>query len=172
MADYGEIIDDYDPYREKIYTMFILYFNNPTMVKVKDTDEHSMYICKLYCLLNRECRYIIVFSDKNNESVGTLEKLENIQWVSLQTRTLPDNYENVNTVHGYQPVAEGDLMAVINRIKVTKETSTYSCQDIPILVTLLHTQKNTADTYQAKGTVIHALETFQTIITFVDTSFS
>jgi acetyl-CoA C-acetyltransferase len=35
-----------------------------------------------------------------------------------------------------------------------------------IIVTLLHTEKNTKEVYQNNGTVIHALETFQTVITF------
>lgn len=168
MASYGEIIDDYDPRREIVYPMFIKYFNNPTLKKVKDTDKHSMYVCKLYCLLNRDCRYIIAFTDKNDAKPGTLEELKTVNWVSLQTRTLPDNYEDVEITHGYQAVADGPLMAIINRTNITDKASTYMCEDIPITITLLHTDKNTKDSYQAKGTVIHALETFQTIITFVN----
>lgn len=171
MSSYGEIIDDYDPQREVIYKMFCDYFKNPTMIKVKDTDKHSMYLCKLYCLLNRECRYIIVFTEKNNVSYGTPDELKNLEWVSFQTRTLPDNYENANstnTVHGYEAVAEGPLMAEIKRVNIKKETSTYHCTEFPLIVTLLHTQKNTAEAYQNKGTIIHALETFQTIITFLE----
>lgn len=169
MSLFGEIIDDYDPQRESIYKIFSDYFNNPTMFKVKDTDKHSMYLSKLYCLLNRECRYIIIFTEKNNVSCGTPEELKNLEWVSFQTRTLPDNYENANIAnisHGYHAIAEGPLMAEIERTNIKKEMSTYKCKEFPLIITLLHTQKNTPEAYQNKGTIIHALETFQTIITF------
>jgi len=161
----GEIIDDYEPHREGIYKMFTDYFRNPTMTKVKDEGEYSMYISKLYCLLNRECRYIITFVNKNSASPGTLEELKTMNWEALQTRTMTDQFKDV-MVHGYQPVAEGPLLSKIHRIEITNEVSTYECEDLPIVVTLLHTAKNTPETYQNTGTVISALETYQTVVTF------
>ena len=171
MANYGELIDDFNPHKEGVYIMFVNYFKNPSLVKVKDNDKHSMYACKLYCLLNKDCRYIIVFTDRDNSPIGTIETLNKLQWVSLQTRTLPDNYENIEVTHAYQPIIEGPLSAIIHKTNYTKQVSTYNCEDIPIIITLLHTQKNTVDTYQQKGNVILALETFETIITFLDSSF-
>ena len=169
MASYGQIIDDYDPSRDIIYKYFSDYFRNPTMTKIKDTEKYSMYITKLYCLLNRECRYIIVFVDKNSASPGTLEELRTMIWVSLQTRSLTDQYNDIES-HGYDPTAEGPLMAKIHRTEVNTEASTYTCETLPITVTLLHTEKNTPQTYQKSGTVVNALETYQTIITFNSSS--
>ena len=147
--------------------MFVEYFNNPTLVKSKDDNQHSMYLCKLYCLLNRECRYIIVFTEKNDSHPGTLEELKNLKWVSLQTRTLPDNYENsVDMVHGYEPEGKGPLLAQIEKTNISEKATTYECYEFPLVITLLHTKKNTADSYQKTGNIIKALETFQTIITF------
>jgi hypothetical protein len=169
METYGEIIDDYDPLKENIYKLFADYFNNPVMTKMKDEKKLSMYVCRLYCLLNKECRYIIAFTNETEQSIGTIVNLSNLEWVSLQTRTLPDTFENfhdLKTSHGYQPSLEGPLKTKIKRVKTTKETSTYECEDYPIIVTLLHTDKNTVEVYQQNGTVIHALETFQTVITF------
>jgi hypothetical protein len=165
MAFYGQIIDDYDPSRDLIYKYFSDYFRNPTMTKIKDTGKHSMYITKLYCLLNRECRYIIVFVDKNSASPGTLEELRTMTWVSFQTRSLTDQYNDIE-IHGYDPVADGPLMAKIHRTSVNTEASTYECETLPLVITLLHTEKNTPQTYQKSGTIINALETYQTIITF------
>jgi len=168
MAHYGEIIDDFDPQKDHIYTLFTNYFKNPKMIKIKDTQTHSMYLCKLYCLLNRECRFIIAFVEKNNSHIDTVEHLDLLKWVSLQTRTLPENeYPNIDVVHGYQAVSEGQLTSIINRTKIDDVASTYECQDIPIIITLLHTEKNTKESYQNKGSVINALETFNTIITFI-----
>ena len=166
MADYGEIIDDYNPHKETTYKMFTDYFKNPKMIRVKETDNFYVYLCKLYCLLNRECRFIIVFVEKNT-SLQPVETLDSLQWVSLQTRTFPDSeYPNIDVVHGYQALSEGPLTALINKNNVTESSTSYVCDDIPILITLLHTEKNTKESYQNRGTVIHALETFQTIITF------
>lgn len=167
MAEYGELIDDeIKPFQNDIYKLFIKYFNNPTLVKIKDNNEHSMYGCKLYCLLNRDCRYIIIFTEKDDNIIKSTYKLDQLHWVSFQIRTLPNEYENIETVHGYEPVFEGPLTAKIKRTEVKKEASTYICEKIPIIVTMLHTQKNTADSYTKEGTIIHALETFETVITF------
>ena len=167
MASYGEIIDNYDPARDLVYKYFTTYFRNPMLTKIKDTDKHSMYLTKLYCLLNRECRYIIVFIEKNLHSPGTLEELKTMNWISFQTRTLTEQYNDLEP-HGYEPLAEGPLSAHINKINITKEISTYNCDEFPIIVTLLHTEKNTPETYQKSGTIINALETFHTIITFIN----
>ena len=37
--DYGELLDDYVPERDNIYSYFVKYFNNPTMTKVKDINQ-------------------------------------------------------------------------------------------------------------------------------------
>lgn len=166
MADYGEIIDDYNPHKDSVYEMFTVYFKNPKMIRVKETDNFYIYLCKLYCLLNRECRFIIAFVEKNI-ILNPIEHLESLEWISLQTRTFLDTeYPNIDVVHGYQAVSEGPLTAVINKRKANDSSTEYICDDIPIIITLLHTEKNTKDSYQNRGTVIHALETFQTIITF------
>jgi hypothetical protein len=56
---------------------------------------------------------------------------------------------------------------MIERVETTKKASTYHCENIPsIVVTLLHTDKRDANTYQNRGKIINALETFETVITF------
>ena len=167
MNDGVPIDNDFKPDRDYVYDMFIEYFNNPEMAKIKNENGLSMYLTKTYCLTSTTCRYIIVFVPQNNSPLGSSEYLKDLKWVSLQTRTLPDSeYSSVDTVHGYQPVAQGGLTAIINRTKIDDTASTYSCETLPIIITLLHTEKNTKEAYQNKGNVINALETFQTIITF------
>ena len=169
MTTYGEMIDDYNPAKDNIYKMFSEYFNDPMMTKMKDEKNLSMYVSRSYCLLNRECRYIIVFTEQTENTIGTLANLSTLEWISLQTRTLPEDFENfrdIKSSHGYQPSLQNPLIASIKRTKATKEVSTYECDDFPIIVTLLHTEKNTREVYQNNGTIIHALETFQTVITF------
>lgn len=161
---YGEVLnslDSLDPKYEYIYNSFNLYFNNPIMVKTKDTNDYSMYMCKSYCLLANEHRYIIVLVRKDTNPINTKEKLIDLQWESLQTRSLIENYD-VHS-HNYQPRKIKELNFPITRIDTQKESSTYKCDDLPITVTLLHTKNQ--NQYQNKGTIIASLETFQTIIT-------
>ena len=168
MSNYGIIIDDMASLNEKIYDYFIDYFNDPIMIKIKDQDDKlSVYGIKTYCLLSKECRFIICIIYKDKEQIGCKKYLSDLFWISLQTRTLPADYYNVET-HNYIPVAKGPLLAKIERNKITKESSTYKCNDIPIIVTLLHTEKKNADVYQNLGTVINAIETWETIITFTE----
>jgi len=165
MEQFGEIIDGgYEPEKDYMYDLFTGYFNNPTMKKIKNQGKFSLYACKVYGLLSKETRYIIVVTNIDNNSIGTVEEFRTIKWVSLQTRTL---YDKFNTeIHTYVAKEEGPLTSQIFRTDVGKDASTYKCNDLPITVTLLHTEKKGATTYQPKGTIIAALETYETIITF------
>ena len=162
MAHYGQLLDIFEPDKDVMYKAFDLYFNHPIMVKIKDVNNHSMYMTKLYCMLNKECRYIIAFLPRDSINIGGKENLFNLRWVSLQTRTLPDKHDL--PCHGYQPKKEGALNVVIERISQTKEASTYKCDSFPLLITLLHVKKDENE-YQDRGNIIAALETYSTIIT-------
>ena len=161
MAHYGELLDIFEPDKDKMYTAFDNYFNHPVMVKIKDVNNHSMYMTKTACLLSNECRYIISFLPKDDSPIGSKENMKNLRWVSLQTRSLPDKHDLHS--HGYQPKREGSLNVLIIRTSVTAEASTYKCESFPLIVTLLH--KKTENDYQPRGNIIAALETYSTIIT-------
>jgi hypothetical protein len=161
MAEYGQMIESYDPNLDVMYMAFAEYFNNPTMTKIKDVEKFSVYMSKTYCLLSRECRYLIAFINKDGRGIGTLEELKTMAWISFQTRTLPDKHELLP--HSYTAKRGGSLDVEINRIKTGEKASTYTCSKLPITLTLLHPKKG-SNYYQDKGSVIAALETYQTII--------
>jgi hypothetical protein len=165
MTEYGQLIDAYDPNKDRMYLAFIEYFNNPIMTKIKNVDSFSVYMSKTYCLLNKECRYIITFIPQDNSIIGTTEKFSTLKWISLQTRTLSDRHNLPS--HSYNAVGKGPLLAKITRIKTELLSSTYSCDEFPITITLLHTEKN-SNSYQNNGNIIAALETYQTIIVLND----
>ena len=165
MSEFGEFVDGgYEPEKEYVYSLFVNYYNNPTMAKIKEQGNFSLYACKVYCLLNKECRYLIAVVNKDFHSIGTLEELDTIKWVAFQTRTLVETWK-VPT-HGYQPSMDNKLKTLIIRNNISNEASTYKCPELPIIITLLHTEKKTKDSYQQRGNVIAALETFETIVTF------
>lgn len=173
MANYGEILDDFvSEDKERIYSNFTNYFNNPTMTKVddikKDGKLFSMYACNVISYISNEYKYIICITNKNNASKGTVESLNTIYWLSLQTRRLPIKKYNCIT-HPY--IAKIDdsskLNEIINRVNTLKEYSEYECEKFPELkITLLHTDKKGATSYQNRGNIISAIETYETIFTF------
>lgn len=164
MEQYGELLQAYEPEIENMYEAFTNFYNNPTMTKTKDVENYSVYMTKTYCLLSRECRYLVAMVEKDTNDIGIGEELKSLRWASFQTRTLSDNYQLKS--HSYNPHSKGPLNCVINRISTTDRSSTYDCPDFPIKVTLLYTKDHQHE-YQPKGTVIAALETYQTIITII-----
>jgi len=163
MAQYGELLNAYEPQRDVLYGYFDDYFNHPTMVKIKNVSDLSVYMTKTYCLLTNECRYIIAFINQDYDPVGTKKELKKLSWVSLQTRTLTDKHDLPS--HDYQPRAIGPLNKKIIRINRTSHASTYKCEGLPVTVTLLHTKHDTDSEYQQYGNIVSALETYHTIIT-------
>ena len=162
MAHYGEDLGAIIPANEDIYKAFKEYFQNPVMVKIKDVEGHSMYMCKTYCLLSNECRYIIVFVYQDVFPKSTKEYLGNLKWISLQTRTLPNQHDLPS--HNYQSRREGLLNQIIHRFNKNENSSTYKCDTLPLSITLLNRPNNNND-YQNKGNIIAAIETYSTIIT-------
>lgn len=163
MAHYGEMLDVYEPDKEVIYQAFTAFFSNPTMTKIKDVGQFSMYMSKTYCLLNRDCRYLVAFVNRDGRAPGTPEEMRNTRWESFQTRTMPENHQL--PPHAYKAERGGPLDVPILRTEIGAEASTYSCERLGLTVTLLHTKKGPSE-YQDRGTLVAALETYQTIVTF------
>jgi hypothetical protein len=115
----------------------------------------------MYCLLSTEYRYLIVFVEKDGAFPTNEEKLVNLRWLVLQTRTLSD-YHDISS-HDYEAKRGGILNAEIIRSTVKNNVPTYKCEKLPITISLLHNLNSSSD-YQPKGTVIAALETYQTIV--------
>jgi len=164
MANYGQVLDcglDY----ENMYKSFSDYFANPLMTKIKNVDLFSMYASKTHCLLSRECRYILVFRDIDSKQLGSTENLRDINWKSIQTRTMAD-YHNIPP-HPYTAENKGPLREIISRVDKNDKHSTYTCNNFPIKISILHTKKKGMHDYQDKGTIISALETWQTIVTLI-----
>jgi hypothetical protein len=145
-----------------MYEVFSKYLNDPVMTKIKNVEGYSVYMTKTYCLLSNQCRYIVVIIPVDGEDTGNKERLSRLRWISLQTRTLEDKHDLES--HYYTPVAEGPLTSIIYKVKSNDVSSTYNCDDFPIVVTLLSVEKQSNE-YQNRGTIIAALETWQTIIT-------
>ena len=163
MEQYGQLLDDYEPEKNTLYSAIAEYFNDPVMTKTKDTEQYSIYMCKTQCMLANVCRYVVAMNKTDLNPVGTQINLSSMSWDSFQTRTLSGKYPNVTSC-GYIPNKKGPLSAIIERISQDEKSSEYKCNNFSIKVTLINSKGSPA--YQPKGTLISALETFNTVILF------
>lgn len=166
MAHYGQTLDSgYDPTRDDIYALFSRYFENPRMIKIKDIDKYSMYMIKIHALLGVEFRYLIVFVPKNDLPKGDEKFLGQLQWESLQTRTLTDDH-NI-PFHSYTPLRLPNLDKKIQLKTKDMNQYVYSVSELPVQIILLPTKNGTSFDYNPSGSVVSALETYQTLINYV-----
>jgi hypothetical protein len=165
MSSYGSILDDLDLDKEALYDIFIEYFDNPDMHKIKNQDNCSIYYCKLQTLLKNGNRYLIAICSQDNFKIGTILKLKEIKWICFQTRTLEEYHNIPKHIYEYK---RGDPYKSKITVKDRQETrSEYICSTFPnLLVTLLHSKPNKYE-YPENGTLAAALETYKTIFTFI-----
>lgn len=161
--NYGELLGTYDPEKDIVYSEISNYFNNPLMSKVKDVSNYSMYISKVHCLLRKDYRYIICFVPVDKYNVGNKLHLSDLHWISFQTRTLTETYEEL-PYHKYKPIRNNFSNIEIKILEKDNSKFTYTCKDLPINITLLTPNKSSF--YQDKGCIAAALETYNTILNF------
>jgi hypothetical protein len=165
MAFYGQSLNSgYDPAKDYIYPLFTTYFENPKMIKVKNIDTYSMYITKIHAILGIEFRYLIVFIPSNNLPKGDEKFLGELEWVSLQTRTLTDDHNL--SYHSYTPKRLKNLDKKIHLEHSDDKQYIYSVDEFPLKVILLPRTKGI--NYNSNGTIVSALETYQTLVTFLN----
>lgn len=167
MAHYGQTLNSgYDPARDNIYQLFSHYFENPRMVKIKDIGKYSMYMVKIHALLGVEFRYLIAFVPNNGLPNGDEKFLNQLNWESLQTRTLTD--EHKLPFHSYNPRRLPDLDKRITLKNNDNSQYIYSVEKLPIQIILLPVKNNSQSLqYSPTGSVVPALETYQTLVNFI-----
>jgi len=165
MAFYGHSfisLDDLE--KESIYNVISNYFDNPILTKIKEDENHSIYGARIKSLLSAEHMFLIAIKPKDNFENGHTLKLKEIDWVSFQTRVLDQPF-NLSG-HQYSIKKIEPYLTPINLTNRTSEASNYSCSLFPnIIITLLHKKKDSYE-YSDKGSLLLALETYKTIITF------
>ena len=160
MSQYGYVIDnDLDFSKREAYQLFVNYFNNPTLSKIKNENNYTLYGAKIGLLL-RDNRYLLVSSPQDNHPVGTQFKLEDIKWNMLQTRTLTEEY-NCNSF-SYNPTKKYPYNTRIFLDKRYDKMSTYKCKEFNLTVCMLHTD-NTKYQYPDIGYLAGALETYNSL---------
>lgn len=165
MAHLGELIDkSYDPSKDYVYSIFLEYFGNLDMTKIKDVNDYSMYAAKIHCLLSTENRYLFIFTEKDENKQDTSIPFSYFRWLILETRSLQDQH-NIPP-QNYKPRRLKSLMTPINMVSRNDKYYTYKAENLPLQVTLLAKKPKELE-YQPKGNIVAALETYNTIISFL-----
>lgn len=166
MTEYGHIINpNFDPSKNILYEAFCDYFNNPTVTKIKNVEQFSVYMVKIFSMIGNAYRYLVLFVNIDSNNIGFKQSMKDLEWISLQTRTLED-YHDI-PIHRYKAVTNIPELNQSLHIKTRDEKqSMYECENVPLVVTLLHTRKNYVMQYPNKGSIVSALETYQTIFNF------
>lgn len=152
-----------DPVKEYTYRLFADYYDNMILYKVKDDGDFSVYMARLQCLLLNEQRYLIALVPRDQFPPMYRQSLENLRWMSLQIRNLEEGYEL--EPQSYQMKRTPDFQRRIKISTRNQDVSTYTIDDLPIQVSLLHMRGQEYE-YPNEGSLISALETFRTIIHF------
>ena len=159
MSKYGQIINDVEE-DILLYKCFTEYFNNPKMTKIVSKEGKSIYGVKIKGN-NIDNKFIIVFINEDNLNIGRTKHLSELHWDSLQTRTLDTKY-NVDT-HSYEIRKYKELLHSIHKKETNEKNCSYTCEGLPLKIVLLN-YKNQYHSYKEKGTLLSAIETYNTIL--------
>jgi len=142
------------------------YFSSPRLEKVRDDGDMSIYMVRIRHLLLNEMRYLVLMCPRDNFPPSHVKTMMEIPWISLQTRVLQTEYPDM-IQHSYE-LKRGNFFESPLRIKTrTMTLSTYTSKnDLPFIVSLLHT-RNSEFEYPDEGVLNSALETYRTIVQFV-----
>jgi hypothetical protein len=144
---------------------FINYFENPTLIKFKDDRISSVYGIRIACMLASQYRYLFVITASDNIPLGFSKKLSELHVKSIQTRTLDDYYPQITSSHTYIPKKNGIFLNTIT-LKEVKENDVYvyKPENLNFIVLLNNNNKHT--TPSQKGSLISAIESYNTTIIF------
>ena len=77
--------------RNFVYELLDVYYDHPSLVKVKHMNGLSLYAVRLPCLLLNEKRYLVVLTSQDSDvPMGSVLPLAHLRWKSFMTRILED----------------------------------------------------------------------------------
>jgi hypothetical protein len=154
-------------------------FKDFILVKTNQFDDYSIYKAKVDCLL---CvggiRYIVAIVKNDNNIIGSHIPIQNLNWIVFQTRytNKEDELKNINIPAKTYSVPKNTCLNDkikkwidinnTNRDKNLEPKVIYKPENLPLTVELL--KMKDSDSFSDSGTVLSALELFQTILILED----
>ncbi len=157
--------------KQKIRNAIRDLYSNIVMTKTHDVPNHNLSVFKAVVeplTSGPDVKYLVAIAPSvYNIDIGTQVKLSEIDWINFQTRSTMNPEKEFNELH-LQPqryqVPQDNILH--DRIKCVNETETkwiYNTQNIPVQIEILIQKEN--ENFAQEGTIIGALELFQTILT-------
>lgn len=166
----------YDPMRDFIYRTITDYFQDPVLVKTRTkshVDGMDMYVGQSVSYLLKERRFLLVMVTRADDiPYGTASRLSRLMWKTLQTRVIVDDDEFIDPVRefSYDVRREAFHGYTLSRVDTTDDWTQYRVDPyLPLTVFLFHKKKGAFE-YSPTGTLVAALETFQTLLVLESSS--
>ena len=142
------------------------------MTKIVDMPEHNISIYKAVInpqTSSPEVKYVVVIAPLNSSiPVGTSTPLSELDWVNFQTRSTSEPEKEFNNLRLKPQTYEIPSNNILHeRIKCVSELKTkwiYECKTLPLKLEILIEKED--ENFASEGTIIGALELFQTTISF------
>jgi len=150
---------------DAVYGAFLDYYGNLPLKRIKQDQNFSVYAYSVGSG-TLDNRYIFVVVPNGTRPLPESTKLNNLDWVSFQTRSTQDHYPGIPS--GQLMMSEDRKKAlpdVINNIERTLEKSVYFTIELPVKITLIHDpKKNNTLQYPDTCKLYQALETYNCVV--------
>lgn len=151
----------FSPEQQFFYDILVDYYDNPTLYKIRDDDNISVFGVQVPSYLLNDKHYIICTCPL---TIDSMLPLREIPWTSFQTRASQNElYSNLPKIQ-YKKKRDAKFQIPLEIVSRDTKVSVYkTVKESPLKVSLLHV-KGIEYEYSNEGTLHTALETFQTII--------
>lgn len=149
--------------KSDIYDAVNAIFKDFKMIKTNIITNYSVYKSKVETFISSGQRYIVAIVENCDDPIGTLKPLTELKWISFQTRFTEKESEVKNLpIKKYNLQKNSILNDKIEKWAEISDKTIYKCENLPLRIEIIHIKKD--DTFAEKGTIIAAMELFQTIL--------
>jgi len=163
-----------NPVDEKSYIRkaFSDLYKGIVMIKTNEYNQepygvYGIYKARLNSYTMGDNNIIIAIVPEDDLPLGTRKLIDSLEWVSFQTRVMTSVKKDLNgfnlPMQSYMIKGDNILNDRIKAIKETKTKMIYTTSNLPLKVEIL--KLNEDDSFSEEGSVMSALEVFQTIVT-------
>lgn len=149
--------------------LFNEYFSSLTFHKIKENGEYSLYYSRVVTQTMSGYKYVIATVNRDTNIPGTKKKIKNLDWVTLQTRELRDEY----LIKPCELVVTRSIENIFSQIMLTlkSRTDSLTTYDIennqyPLEACLIH--KKDYDMYPDRLALNTAIKSFKFLLMKLD----
>lgn len=151
--------------KEVVYGAFVDFYGDISLNLIKIENNWAVYACRVHSGLGFMNRYLFAIVPTYYATPPDTMTLNNLDWVSFQTRTTEEVY-NVPTHQLYlSPQKKQVLSDKIKSIDRNQNSVSYVTESLPIKLQLIRDNKRkSAEYYPDQCLIYQALETYHCIV--------